>query len=311
MRALAAIRGRSRTRRARISPSDRRGRPGGGAPSRLRPGARHLRRGRVPGGSVRGDARGLRERLVHGAREPGDRPGGYVLGDIPRFFWEEQFGLVLAEAMAAGLPIVASLSGAIPEVCGDAASTLSPAIGSGWRGALPRDRCRGRPASGPRSRRSSFTATRRGCGREAGHRLRPAAERLTHGIRTPRRTFRSIPVFGSAGRPSSASGLAAAAATVRGRCRLRGGSAQSPSRRWRRQPSRARDAAAVAHGHGQTARTYDLRDQDDHWWAQTCGVPDPADQVLPKQRLGIGLIGVPSARVPSATARKACDQAIG
>jgi glycosyltransferase involved in cell wall biosynthesis len=36
--------------------------------------------------------------------------------DVPRIFWEEQFGLVLAEAMAAGLAIVTTTSGAIPEV---------------------------------------------------------------------------------------------------------------------------------------------------------------------------------------------------
>jgi glycosyltransferase involved in cell wall biosynthesis len=52
--------------------------------------------------------------------------GGFYLGDIPRFFWEEQFGLVLAEAMAAGLPILASRSGAIPEVCGNAADYFLP-----------------------------------------------------------------------------------------------------------------------------------------------------------------------------------------
>jgi glycosyltransferase involved in cell wall biosynthesis len=36
--------------------------------------------------------------------------------DVPHVFWEEQFGLVLAEAMAAGLSIVTTTSGAIPEV---------------------------------------------------------------------------------------------------------------------------------------------------------------------------------------------------
>jgi glycosyltransferase involved in cell wall biosynthesis len=46
--------------------------------------------------------------------------------DVPRCFWEEQFGLVLAEAMGARLPIVASSSGAIPEVCGDSATYSTP-----------------------------------------------------------------------------------------------------------------------------------------------------------------------------------------
>jgi glycosyltransferase involved in cell wall biosynthesis len=69
--------------------------------------------------------------------------GGFYLGDVPRFFWEEQFGLVLAESMAAGLPIVASESGAIPEVCGDAAAYFLP---GDWMG-LAR-----RLAEGPLSR---------------------------------------------------------------------------------------------------------------------------------------------------------------
>jgi glycosyltransferase involved in cell wall biosynthesis len=47
--------------------------------------------------------------------------------DVPRTFWEEQFGLVLAEAMAAGLDIIATTSGAIPEVLrGSGAALVAP-----------------------------------------------------------------------------------------------------------------------------------------------------------------------------------------
>ena len=67
--------------------------------------------------------------------------------DVPHCFWEEQFGMVLAEAMAAGLAIVASRSGAIPEVCGDSATYFEPADWKELAAALANGPLSGKPGA--------------------------------------------------------------------------------------------------------------------------------------------------------------------
>jgi glycosyltransferase involved in cell wall biosynthesis len=54
-----------------------------------------------------------------------------VLASLPTKGWEEQFGMVLIEAMACGTPVVACASGAIPEVLGGAGTLVEP---GDWRG---------------------------------------------------------------------------------------------------------------------------------------------------------------------------------
>jgi glycosyltransferase involved in cell wall biosynthesis len=73
-----------------------------------------------------------------------------VLGSLPVWFWEEQFGMVLVEAMAAGLPVIASSSGAIEEVGGPAFAYFSPGDWLGLAKAL---------ADGPLSRPPAERAT--------------------------------------------------------------------------------------------------------------------------------------------------------
>ena len=63
--------------------------------------------------------------------------------------WKEQFGRVLAEAMACRVPVVGSDSGAIPEVIGDAGLTFPEGDADALAERL--GRLMASPASAPRS----------------------------------------------------------------------------------------------------------------------------------------------------------------
>lgn len=62
----------------------------------------------------------------------------FVLASLPVRFWEEQFGMVLAEAMAGRLEIIASTSGAIPEVVGPSGTYVAAGDWVGLAAALER-----------------------------------------------------------------------------------------------------------------------------------------------------------------------------
>jgi len=50
----------------------------------------------------------------------------FALPSIPVRDWQEQFGMVFAEALASGNPVIAGKSGSIPEVVGDAGILIQP-----------------------------------------------------------------------------------------------------------------------------------------------------------------------------------------
>lgn len=102
-----------------------------------------------------------------------------VLASLPIPLWEEQFGMVLAEAMTAGVPIVASASGAIPEVlAGSGAALFRP---GDWP-ELARLLREG-PLSGPPIARAAYPAdvVGRYASTAAAERLAAAYERVLGG----------------------------------------------------------------------------------------------------------------------------------
>ncbi len=88
---------------------------------------------------------GLGERAVfHGHVDEADIPGVYrrfevlAVPSIPMPGWIEQFGRVVVEAQASGVPVVASSSGALPEVVGDSGLLVPPGDPESLRIALGR-----------------------------------------------------------------------------------------------------------------------------------------------------------------------------
>ena len=88
--------------------------------------------------ALRRDGPGLGARLLEGVPD-GDMAGLYAAAEVfasPSSY--EGFGLSVAEAMAAGLPVVAGDSSSVPEVTGDAAVLVPPGDARALEGALGR-----------------------------------------------------------------------------------------------------------------------------------------------------------------------------
>jgi glycosyltransferase involved in cell wall biosynthesis len=88
---------------------------------------------------------GLGDRVTfHGHVDEADIPGTYrrfdvlAVPSVPMPGWLEQFGRVVVEAQASGIPVVASASGALPDVVGEDGILVPPRDASALHAALAR-----------------------------------------------------------------------------------------------------------------------------------------------------------------------------
>jgi glycosyltransferase involved in cell wall biosynthesis len=91
------------------------------------------------------DQLGIRDRVTfHGYVDEEKMPDTYrqfdvlAVPSVPTSGWIEQFGRVVVEAQAAGIPVVASSSGALPDVVGDVGLLVPPGDPPALRSALGR-----------------------------------------------------------------------------------------------------------------------------------------------------------------------------
>jgi glycosyltransferase involved in cell wall biosynthesis len=88
---------------------------------------------------------GIEDRVTfHGHVQEGDIPAIYpgvdvlAVPSVPLPGWVEQFGRVVIEAQASGVPVVASASGALPDVVGEGGLLVPPDDPRALRDALVR-----------------------------------------------------------------------------------------------------------------------------------------------------------------------------
>jgi glycosyltransferase involved in cell wall biosynthesis len=107
-----------------------------------------------------------------------------VLASLPTRGWEEQFGMVLVEALAAGTPVIACSTGAIPEVLGSHGTLVAAGDWLGIAQALG-DAVAGAPAQRAEAERASLE---RYSAAAAAERLRAVYAELLAGTgRSPKR----------------------------------------------------------------------------------------------------------------------------